>query len=124
MPSADQRHERTHVEDFVASFVAYAVEKRISKRPAKFGNGAIEGVASPEASTHAAVQGDFIPTTSLGIPLGAKAHAGACAWSIEISGYRSVYRPRMDCSASSADTRSGTRHDERQTATHWLQRGF
>ncbi len=52
----------------IASFIAYATEKKISKTPARFGRGAIEGVASPEASTHAAVQGDFIPTMSLGIP--------------------------------------------------------
>jgi putative tricarboxylic transport membrane protein len=52
----------------IASFVAYAVEKKISKTPERFGNGAIEGVASPEAATHASVQGDFIPTMSMGIP--------------------------------------------------------
>jgi putative tricarboxylic transport membrane protein len=52
----------------IASFVAYAAEKKVSKTPERFGHGAIEGVASPEASTHSAVQGDFIPTMSLGIP--------------------------------------------------------
>jgi len=52
----------------IASFVAYAAEKRISRTPGLFGRGAIAGVASPEASTHSAVQGDFIPTMSLGIP--------------------------------------------------------
>ncbi len=52
----------------IASFVAYAAEKKISKTPERFGHGAIEGVAAPEASTHSAVQGDFIPTMSLGIP--------------------------------------------------------
>ena len=52
----------------IASFVSYSVEKRISKTPERFGRGAIEGVACPEAATHAAVQGDFIPTMSLGIP--------------------------------------------------------
>ena len=52
----------------IASFVSYAVEKKVSKTPERFGRGAIEGVASPEASTHSAVQGDFIPTMSLGIP--------------------------------------------------------
>jgi putative tricarboxylic transport membrane protein len=52
----------------IASFVAYAAEKKVSKNPDRFGHGAIEGVASPEASTHSAVQGDFIPTMSLGIP--------------------------------------------------------
>src|ERR1700680_4105955 len=52
----------------IASFVSYAVEKRISKTPDRFGFGASEGVACPEASTHSSVQGDFIPTMSLGIP--------------------------------------------------------
>ena len=52
----------------IASFVSYATEKKISRTPERFGNGAIEGVACPEASTHSSVQGDFIPTMSLGIP--------------------------------------------------------
>lgn len=52
----------------IASFVSYAAEKRISKTPERFGRGAIEGVAAPESSTHSSVQGDFIPTMSLGIP--------------------------------------------------------
>ncbi len=52
----------------IASFIAYATEKKISKTPEKFGTGMIEGVASPEAATHSSVQGDFIPTMSLGIP--------------------------------------------------------
>jgi len=52
----------------IASFVSYATEKKISRNPEKFGTGAIEGVACPEASTHSSVQGDFIPTMSLGIP--------------------------------------------------------
>jgi putative tricarboxylic transport membrane protein len=52
----------------IASFVAYATEKRVSKTPERFGTGALEGVACPEAATHSSVQGDFIPTMSLGIP--------------------------------------------------------
>jgi putative tricarboxylic transport membrane protein len=52
----------------IASFVAYAAEKKISKTPEKFGTGMIEGVVAPETSTHSSVQGDFIPTMSLGIP--------------------------------------------------------
>jgi TctA family transporter len=52
----------------IASFVAYASEKKASKTPERFGAGAIEGVACPEAATHSSVQGDFIPTMSLGIP--------------------------------------------------------
>jgi TctA family transporter len=52
----------------IASFVAYATEKKISKTPEKFGTGMIEGVVCPETSTHSSVQGDFIPTMSLGIP--------------------------------------------------------
>ncbi len=52
----------------IASFAAYAVEKRVSQHPEKFGKGAIEGVASPESANNAASQGAFIPLLSLGIP--------------------------------------------------------
>ena len=52
----------------IASFMSYAIEKKVSKTPELFGTGMIEGVACPEASTHSSVQGDFIPTMSLGIP--------------------------------------------------------
>ena len=52
----------------IASFVAYATEKKVSKHPEKFGTGMIEGVVAPETSTHSSIQGDFIPTMSLGIP--------------------------------------------------------
>jgi putative tricarboxylic transport membrane protein len=52
----------------IASFGSYALEKKISKHPEKFGTGAIEGVAGPEAANNAAVGGAFIPLLSLGIP--------------------------------------------------------
>ena len=52
----------------IASFVAYATEKKVSRTPELFGTGMIEGVVAPETSTHSSVQGDFIPTMSLGIP--------------------------------------------------------
>jgi putative tricarboxylic transport membrane protein len=52
----------------LASFVSYAVEKRVSKHPEKFGTGAIEGVAGPEAANNAATGGALIPLLSLGIP--------------------------------------------------------
>jgi len=52
----------------LSAFVSYAVEKRVARDPSRFGKGAIEGVASPEASNNAAVQTAFIPTLSLGIP--------------------------------------------------------
>ena len=52
----------------IASFVSYAAEKKLSRTPELFGTGMIAGVASPEASTHSSVQGDFIPTMSMGIP--------------------------------------------------------
>jgi TctA family transporter len=52
----------------ISSFISYAAEKKISATPEKFGTGMVEGVASPEASTHSSAQGDFIPTMSLGIP--------------------------------------------------------
>jgi TctA family transporter len=52
----------------ITTFLAYALERKISKTPERFGQGAIEGVAAPEASTHAKTQVDFIPTMTLGIP--------------------------------------------------------
>lgn len=52
----------------LASFVSYAVEKRISKHPEEFGKGAIEGVAAPESANNSAAQGAFIPLLTLGIP--------------------------------------------------------
>ena len=52
----------------ITTFIAYAIERKIAKDPSRFGKGAIEGVASPEASAHSKTQVDFIPTLSLGIP--------------------------------------------------------
>jgi len=51
-----------------SSFVSYAVEKRISRHPEKFGKGAIEGVAGPESANNAATGGGFVPLLTLGIP--------------------------------------------------------
>jgi putative tricarboxylic transport membrane protein len=51
-----------------ASFMSYALEKRIAARPERFGKGAIEGVAGPESANNAAVAGSIIPVLSLGIP--------------------------------------------------------
>jgi len=52
----------------IASFVSYAIEKRISKHPERFGTGVIEGVASPESANNAASSGAFVPLLTLGIP--------------------------------------------------------
>ncbi len=52
----------------VASLISYAVEKKVSKHPEKFGKGAIEGVAGPEAANNSAATGSFIPLMTLGIP--------------------------------------------------------
>jgi putative tricarboxylic transport membrane protein len=52
----------------LSSFVSYAVEKRISRDPGKFGTGVIEGVASPESANNSATGGAFIPLLTLGIP--------------------------------------------------------
>jgi TctA family transporter len=52
----------------IASFMAYAVEKRVAKDPSRFGHGAIEGIMAPEAANNAADQTAFIPTLTLGIP--------------------------------------------------------
>jgi putative tricarboxylic transport membrane protein len=52
----------------VASFAAYTFEKRVSKHRNRFGHGAIQGVAAPEAANNAAAQTSFIPLLTLGIP--------------------------------------------------------
>jgi TctA family transporter len=52
----------------ISAFSAYMFEKRMAKDPSRFGRGAIEGVASPEAANNAHVQCSFIPTLTLGIP--------------------------------------------------------
>jgi putative tricarboxylic transport membrane protein len=52
----------------LASFASYAVEKRCSKNPDKFGKGAIEGVAGPESANNSAFGGGLVTLFSLGIP--------------------------------------------------------
>jgi putative tricarboxylic transport membrane protein len=52
----------------LSSFAAYAIEKKIARRPERFGRGAIEGVAAPEAANNAGAQTSFIPLLTLGIP--------------------------------------------------------
>lgn len=55
----------------LSSLVSYAVEKRRSKDPSRFGRGAIEGVAGPETANNAAATSSFIPLLTLGIPANA-----------------------------------------------------
>jgi TctA family transporter len=52
----------------LSSFAAYFLEKRISRTPERFGKGAIEGVAAPEAANNAGAQTSFIPMLTLGLP--------------------------------------------------------
>ena len=55
----------------ISSFSSYMLEKRLSKAPERFGQGAIEGVAGPESANNAAAQSSFIPLLCLGIPANA-----------------------------------------------------
>jgi len=55
----------------LSSFATYMLEKKIAKDPSRFGRGAIEGVAAPEAANNAAAQTAFIPMLTLGIPASA-----------------------------------------------------
>jgi putative tricarboxylic transport membrane protein len=52
----------------IASFASYAMEKRLSREPERFGSGVIQGVAGPEAANNAATGGAFVPLLTLGIP--------------------------------------------------------
>ena len=54
----------------ISTFVSYAVERRISKHPERFGKGAIEGVAGPESANNAASEGALVPMLALGVPTG------------------------------------------------------
>lgn len=53
----------------LSSFLSYAVEKRISRHPGHFGQGAVAGVAAPEAANNASAQSQFLPTLMLGLPV-------------------------------------------------------
>ena len=52
----------------LSTFASYVAERKISKHPEKFGRGAVEGVAGPEAANNAAAGAAFIPLLALGIP--------------------------------------------------------
>ena len=53
----------------ISAFTAYAVEKRFSRYPERFGTGVIEGVAGPETANNAGATGAFVPLLTLGIPV-------------------------------------------------------
>lgn len=57
----------------IGTFLSYAAEKRLSKHPEEFGNGAIEGVAGPEAANNASAAGTLVPLLTLGLPTSATA---------------------------------------------------
>ncbi len=52
----------------LSSFASYALEKKLARDPSRFGKGAVEGVAGPEAANNAGAQTSFIPMLTLGIP--------------------------------------------------------
>lgn len=52
----------------LSTFASYRVEKSVSRHPAEFGHGAVEGVAGPEAANNAAACAANVPLLSLGIP--------------------------------------------------------
>ncbi|MCC6535726.1 MAG: tripartite tricarboxylate transporter permease [Burkholderiales bacterium] len=55
----------------ISSFVSYALERRLARDPRRFGRGAIEGVAGPEAANNSAASGALVPLLALGVPSGA-----------------------------------------------------
>ncbi len=57
----------------IPTFLSYSLEKKLTKHPEEFGNGAIEGVAGPEAANNASATGVLVPLLTLGIPTSATA---------------------------------------------------
>jgi putative tricarboxylic transport membrane protein len=57
----------------VPTFISYSVEKKLSKHKEEFGEGAIEGVAGPEAANNANAAGVLVPLLALGLPTSATA---------------------------------------------------
>ena len=55
----------------ISSFVSYSIERRLSKHPESFGQGAVEGVAGPESANNSATSGALVPMLALGLPSGA-----------------------------------------------------
>ncbi len=55
----------------IATFVSYALEKRVARRPEEFGRGAVEGLVGPESANNSACVGSMIPLLTLGIPFNA-----------------------------------------------------
>jgi putative tricarboxylic transport membrane protein len=57
----------------IPTFLSYLIEKRLTRKPEEFGQGAIEGVAGPEAANNSAVAGVLVPLLTLGLPTSATA---------------------------------------------------
>ena len=57
----------------IPTFLSYSLEKKLTRYPEEFGNGAIEGVAGPEAANNASATGVLVPLLTLGIPTSATA---------------------------------------------------
>src|SRR4026209_884469 len=57
----------------IPTFISYATERKLTRHPEEFGNGAIEGVAGPEAANNAAATGVLVPLLTLGLPSSATA---------------------------------------------------
>lgn len=70
----------------ISSFASYVFEKRLARDPSRFGQGAVEGVAAPEAANNAGAQTSFIPLLTLGIP--ANAVMALMAGALTIHGIR------------------------------------
>ena len=66
----------------VPTFLSYATEKKLTRHPEQFGQGAIEGVAGPEAANNASFSGTLVPLLTLGIPTSATAAIMLAAFQI------------------------------------------
>ncbi|MBI3711208.1 MAG: tripartite tricarboxylate transporter permease [Proteobacteria bacterium] len=55
----------------LASFLSYALERKVSRRPEEFGKGAVEGLAGPETANNAGSSGALLPLLCMGLPANA-----------------------------------------------------
>jgi TctA family transporter len=87
----------------IPTFLSYSTERKLARHPEEFGNGAIEGVAGPEAANNASAAGTLVPLLTLGLPTSATA-------AMMLAGLPAI-RPQSRAAAVRRKARSGVGAD-------------